>query len=186
MAAVSGNRTGAQGFTLIELMVVVIVLGIVTATVVSQFGASRHEEILRSEARELLAVMNLAYSEAVTSSRLHRLRLDPGKGRYWLEARSGEEVAFSPLRNVAGASGTIDVRLSAAVRESTEREDQGEKILFNLQATPTPSDAIDFRPDGTADAREVELRDQQGFALLLLVNPLTSRVDIVEVTGGDE
>jgi hypothetical protein len=43
------------------------------------------------------------------------------------------------------------------------------------------SDAISFYADGTADQREVELRDPEGFGLALRINPITSRVQYIEL-----
>jgi predicted secreted protein len=43
-------------------------------------------------------------------------------------------------------------------------------------------DAISFYPDGTADAAEIQLRDRDGFQLLLQLNPVTGRVHITEPT----
>ena len=42
-------------------------------------------------------------------------------------------------------------------------------------------DAISFYPDGTADDREIELRDPDGYGLALRVNPVTSRVQLIEL-----
>jgi hypothetical protein len=38
-----------------------------------------------------------------------------------------------------------------------------------------------FNPDGTADAREIRLRDRDGFRLGLRINPVTARIHIVEL-----
>ena len=41
-----------------------------------------------------------------------------------------------------------------------------------------PEEAVTFYPDGTADARQIELADRDGFRLALRINPITSRVQI--------
>jgi hypothetical protein len=40
-----------------------------------------------------------------------------------------------------------------------------------------------FFADGTADAREILLRDRMGFQLVLRINPVTARVNVMEVAG---
>jgi hypothetical protein len=42
-------------------------------------------------------------------------------------------------------------------------------------------DSVAFNPDGTADSREIVLRDRTGFRLGLRVNPTTARVEILEM-----
>ena len=39
-------------------------------------------------------------------------------------------------------------------------------------------EAVTFYPDGTADARQIELTDRDGFRLALRINPVTSRVQV--------
>jgi hypothetical protein len=41
--------------------------------------------------------------------------------------------------------------------------------------------AVTFYPDGTADARQIELADRDGFRLALRINPITSRVQITKM-----
>jgi hypothetical protein len=40
---------------------------------------------------------------------------------------------------------------------------------------------IGFYPDGTADPAEIQLRDRQGFGLLLKISPVTARVRVLEL-----
>jgi len=47
-------------------------------------------------------------------------------------------------------------------------------------------EAITFYPDGTADGTEILLQDRAGFKLVLQVNPVTGRVEIVEPQGEQE
>jgi hypothetical protein len=41
-----------------------------------------------------------------------------------------------------------------------------------------PPQAVTFYPDGTADARQIELTDREGFRRALRIDPITSRVQI--------
>jgi len=40
---------------------------------------------------------------------------------------------------------------------------------------------VNFYPDGTADSVEVVLRDEAGFGLRLRIDPITARVEILEL-----
>jgi len=178
-------RTG--GFTLIELMVVLVLIGIMTAMIIPEMKGTFEDAVLRSSGRELVNVFNLAYSRAVTVNQLQRVRLDPGTGRYLLERRvkaGPGENGFAPVRDVPGGEGKIDSRISMELRRPEDVLPDGSD-----QAAPPVSggvtaiwdQAIAFYPDGTADAGEVLLQDREGFRLALRINPITARVDVVQL-----
>jgi Tfp pilus assembly protein FimT len=158
-------------------MVVLAVLGILSALIVPQFGTSMEDSRLTAAGRELVSVMNLAYSQAVTKHAPCRLRIDREKSRYWLE--SPIAGGFEPVDDVPGAAGSLDRKISVQVRASGGREAGAGR---SAPAAPGKSagdvETIAFRPDGTADPREVILRDGDGFGLSIEVHPITSRIRI--------
>lgn len=178
-----------SGFTLLELMVVLVLIGILTATIVPAMKGSYEDALLRSTARELASACTLTYSRAVTTSQLHRLRLDIKAGRYTIEraSRGGEQgTAFVPVREFPGAQGKLDTRISIEIREPVENpsaapEERAEPIPGDEMRMENPSEVISFYPDGTADAREIVLRDREGYRLGMRLNPTTARVRLVEL-----
>ena len=103
------------GFTLIELMVVIVLIGIMTAMIVPEMRGTLEDAVLRSTARKLVSVFSLASSRAVTVNQLHRVRLDPKTGRYALETmRTREEGGggFAPVRDIPESEGELDTRIS--------------------------------------------------------------------------
>ena len=168
------------GFTLIELLVVITVIAILSVMIVPQFASTYQDSLLRAAGRELLAVMNLAWSQAVSLQRTHRLRIDPGQNRYWLESlqETGRgAMEFAPVRDVPGSAGQIDRRITLEAREP------GESIPRERDAAAAPPEGsgaapevILFLPDGTAEARQVLLSDPEGFRISLEVQPSTARV----------
>lgn len=176
-----------SGFTLIELMVVLVLIGIMTAMIIPEMSGTYEDAVLRSSSRELINVFNLAYSRAVTANQLQRVRFDPSSGRYVMEkrvrARLGES-GFAPVRDVPGGEGKIDSRISMELHRPGEGlsdgSDQGEQSASTDNSLAQDT-AIAFYPDGTADAAEVLLQDRDGFRLALRINPITARVNIVEL-----
>lgn len=177
------NRTA---FTLIELMVVIALIGILSAMIIPEMRGTYEAALLRSTSRQLVNVCNLAYSRAVSMEQMHRVVLDPSTGKFMLEKRqtsTRDGKNFVPADDVSGSRGKLDTRISIRFHRRTE------DLLDNGSAEtmiPAASDdggriAIGFYPDGTADPGEIQLRDRQGFGLLLRISPVTSRVRVSEL-----
>ena len=180
----------AAAFTLIELMVVIALIGILSAAILPEMKGTYEDALLRSTGRELVNVFQLAYSRAVTLNQVQRVRIDESTGRYLLEAPArepGVNGAFVPVKDVPGSEGTLDSRIAVSLHLGNAEPASEE----NSVAVPPPSieseaasepNAISFYPDGTADACEIQLQDREGFRLALQINPVTARVRIRELT----
>jgi prepilin-type N-terminal cleavage/methylation domain-containing protein len=108
------SRRGRTAFTLIELMVVIVIIGIMTAMMIPEMKGTFQDALLRSTSRELINVFDLAYSRAVSLNQLRRVRLDEKTGRYLVEKRvleNGQEN-FVPADDVAGGKGELDPRIA--------------------------------------------------------------------------
>src|SRR5438045_4322565 len=101
-----------RAFTLMELMVVLVLIGIVSALIIPQMKGTYEDRLLRSTSRELVDVFGLAYSRAVSLNQLHRVHLDFASGRYALErrVRQGGQYSFVPVTDIPGSEGTLDTR----------------------------------------------------------------------------
>src|SRR5438552_14946942 len=66
------TRHFSRAFTLIELMVVLVLIGILTAVMIPEMRGSYEDAMLRSTSRELINVCHLAYSQAVSLNQVHR------------------------------------------------------------------------------------------------------------------
>ena len=180
----------ARAFTLLELVVVLAIISVLTAMIVPEMRGSYEDALLRSSARKLISVFELAYSRAVSLNQMHRVRLDSISKRYFIEQRSrgGETLdGFVPLRDVSEAEGTLDPRISFQLQQPRpELTDEGNPesapAQENDRSMPVFDEAIAFYPDGTADGMEVLLLDRAGFQLRLRINPTTARVHILEKT----
>ena len=85
MMPTSRAKIKARGFTLVELLVVVAIIGLITAfalpTVSSVFKMS-----LNKTAREVASIVKETYNSAVITGRVHRIAYDLEKGDYWVES----------------------------------------------------------------------------------------------------
>jgi type II secretion system protein H len=176
-----------RGFSLVELMVVVVIMAVMAALIVPAMRGTMEAERLRGAGRQILQSLHLAYSQSITQRQPHRWHFDPGSGRYQVERpdRTGSAPSpFVPVMGLPQSQGLLDRRITVEIRPATTM------AVFDLDrnqpATPafetSPSDdpnAVAFFPDGTAQAREIVLRDQDGFEQILRVNPITAQVTLI-------
>ena len=175
-----------RAFTLIEMMVVLVLIGIISAMILPEMKGTYGDALLRSSARDLINVFSIAGSRAISLNQLHLVRINAVTGHYEIERQvqnPGKRADFAPLQDVSDSSGKLDERISVKVRKTNETE-PGRTSAEQTAApgddpdTSVPPGAIAFYPDGTAEAATVVLHDRAGFGLRLRISPITARVQI--------
>ncbi len=181
----------ARGFTLIELMVVLVLIAVLTAVMIPEMRGTFENEQLRAASRELIRGLGIAHSQSITVNQPHRLIIDRERNRYRVERLARSEDAgtgFVPARGVPGAEGAWNERITiefrpppgAAADEAGTTASAAEARQPETGRASAPN-IIRFQPDGTADGAEIHLRDRAGFGLALRLNPITARVRVVEL-----
>jgi prepilin-type N-terminal cleavage/methylation domain-containing protein len=97
---------GTRGFVLIELIVVMAILAIITASVIPLFQASMHDIKIRSARSNFVSTLAFAQEKAVADSTQYRVYMNEREGRYWVEYlveydEDGEKV-FAPVEEKFG------------------------------------------------------------------------------------
>ena len=196
MNPTNANRHRRAGFTLVEIMVVLVLIGILAAVIIPEMKGTMNDALLRSTSQELVSVFNVAASRAISINQAQHVRLDRKSGKYLIEVRAREKggaARFVSVRDVAGSEGTLDSRIAFEILRPGETAPGGpEPEPGASPASPVPEpdpaggEGITFYPDGTADPGDVVLRDREGFRLALRINAVTSRVRIIELGRGPE
>jgi len=87
---------GNAGFTLIEVGVVILILGIIASFVVPNFQNSSHAKLV-SHIRRLAVSFRAVRAQAILDGRTYRLVYDLSEHKYWsaiADEREGEEISL--------------------------------------------------------------------------------------------
>lgn len=155
------------GFTLIELAVVIVILGIMIGIVIPVLGEITDANLRRS-ARHLTGMIRFLHDEAQAKKNVYRLRFDVPNGRYWAEALtplSDRAVEFKRVHSVLASEGSLS----------------GQTTFKDVRVASHPDDpGILFTPDGWVEKAFIHLRDGQDRLFTLVVNPLTGDTELLE------
>ena len=185
-AAIDCRRCGASGFTLMELMVVVVMIGIMTALIIPEMKGTYEDALLRSTGRKLVSTIQLANSRAITRSQIQRVRIDSRDGRVSIEGGSAKGQANNTSNDLPGGDGKLDSRITIEIKPAGEEPSESPGAAASFVSGDDlgkrgQEQTITLYPDGTADAVEIVLRDREGFRLGLRINPITARVQSIEL-----
>lgn len=143
------------GFTLIEIILVVLILSVIAAMALPNFSRSYVQMQFKGDIQELVQSMKYAQSRAVGKNTIMRISFDTQESTYWLEQQN-EDGDFERFRGrMAG-----ELKISGDVRFDGN------------------SEAILFYPDGQMDKTyiyicrkeicyTVSTKEQRGFVHIL-------------------
>ncbi len=156
-----------RGFTLIELAIVIVVLGVMIALIAPRLGEIGEADLKRS-ARHLTSSIRFLRDEAQAKKEVYRLVFDIEGGHYWAEALtvSPEKTAeFKRVQTVIGSEGNLS----------------GQTTFRDVHAVSHPDEPfILFTPDGWVEKTFIHLRDGDGKEFTLIVRPLTGDTELRE------
>ncbi len=180
-----------RGFTLIELMAVLLILGLLTTIALPNFGL-RSARALDGESRKLAADLEFVRSRAVMTGLPHRVTFDLETMAYWIESYRSEDVEEAPIVDEAVETGREKPVAMSPPRteEPAWRRVQGthgnvrriHELVF-IDGIETDQGYVDrgefqlhFERDGTTDAAWIVFAEDGGSVITLAVAPLADGV----------
>lgn len=166
-----------QGFTLLELLVSIVIIGVILSMAVLSVGGGRDDEV-EEEARRLAALMELAGQEAILKTKELGVRFTPNGYQFmeWIKANDDDEGRWQ-----AFADGVLKNR---------ELADGLEVELFDQEGLPVTLEIEDSDEDEDEDKDE-EMKKITPHILLLSSGErtpfeLTIGVDKLEAIGKED
>ncbi len=187
---------GAEGFTLVEIIVVIALMALLTVFTLPQI-ASVFKVSLRAASREVASIAKEAYNAAVMTGRVHRIVYDLEKDEYWVESGPSdllldteESLALEEKRrkfgktleeekpsNPFGMDKSITRKKAALPRGvefvDVEAEKEKKPITEGLAYTH-------FFPHGISEQTLIHLKDTSDHKITLHIAPILGRTRLLD------
>lgn len=159
-----------RGFTLVELIVVMVLLLIVASMVAPRMSSFFRGRALSSEARRMLTLIQHSRSRAVAEGVPVLFWLDPARSAYGVQVQASHA---SELDRADTFTAEPSLRLEAAVATDTPESELGDERLGLADNLP----AIRFNPDGFPDESSLQrIVIRQGDEAALEIVPTANRL----------
>ena len=150
------RATRSRGFSLLEMMLVMVLIAAATLLAVSAFGGGMRGMQLRSGAKEIAAQFRFARAVAISSGQPQDVVIDPA-GRRWQGAKGrsgrlpdGGEIVFTGARAEQFARGPVETG-RGAVRFFPDGAATGGRV--RLLVSSPPSSSVDAGQTARSPAR---------------------------------
>jgi type II secretion system protein H len=161
------GKRSEKGFTLIELMIVIAVLGLMLALTIPRLGEIGEANLKRS-ARHLTGMIRYLRDNSQAQKKKYRIKFDIQNGHYWAELltqTSDKTEEFKRYQSVMVGEESLS----------------GQTTFRDVQVASHPDDPIIlFTPDGWVEHALIHLRDGDNKDFTLIVNSLTGNTDLRE------
>jgi general secretion pathway protein H len=162
-------KSGRDGFTLIELIIVLVIIGIASGLVGIMIGKGSGGLEMKTVTKEISSVLRYARNHSVSEKRTYCFVINKEEGA---------------------------IRLYAHKDETENEEDNEEKELLPVIDRPLPEDLLislndddsdvlymEFFPQGNSSGGTIKLENENGSIFFIDVNRITGKV---EVEKGEE
>lgn len=184
------RRSVPRGFTLLELLIVIALIGVLLAFALPDFTAVREGEHLKESAQRFRVLVAMCRAEAMNQTLRYRIRIRPdGSVHVYRQADAvkAPHLYIAPPVEWAQVPVLLPDVWVAAVQVLPEGPPPvriiDDKLQFpEMEILPSPIEEfeqpidVDFEPDGTSNSLRWVVRDVRGRGLLLTLDGRLGRV----------
>lgn len=164
------QRPSSDGFTLVELLLVIIIIGVLCVAAVPNLGRSyRHLEV-EETAKQVAALAQYGRERAIFDEMVYALYLDPKNREAWLGREELGENGVAEFHPVGSSECRRNWPQTVSMVETEGGRVSGETTV------------VRFWPDGAADSARVVFgnAEDERCAVVILATNLTVAVTPVE------
>ncbi len=166
------NRSRSAGFTLLELLVVILIIGLMTSFVTLNYPESDPVAFAKTETKKLAYLIRLASEDSLMRSRPVSLHLTPTGYRFLIRTKSNlwvpsKDKLFTSQKMPKGV--TIELNLSNDEGQFSAPTEETPQILLSTSGELTP---FKIRMVTSQTTKFSELRGQFGGQLTIRHYPL--------------
>lgn len=155
----------SKGYTLIELVVVVSLIGLMAVLAVPRFRYSVLTDDLKSSTRKMIGLIRNLRNEAIRTQKVQYLHLDLESNRFWTETSAmTEEERVLAQREASTLPGGVRL-LDVWLKGKGKNTDGTTYILFTRK--------------GYAPQSAIHLGSEDGRRFTLVLSPFLQRVKVV-------
>jgi len=165
-----GPQSGRAGFTLIELIIVLVIIGIASGIVGIMIGRGSDGLEMKTVTKEISSVLRYARNHSVSEKRIYCFVINKEEGAVRLYAHEDE----TENKNEEGIE-----------------EDNEEKEILPVIDRPLPADLLvsiddddsdvlymEFFPQGNSSGGTIKLENESGLNFFIDVNRITGKVEV--------
>lgn len=157
-----------NGFTLIELSMVLVILGIISVFAIPRFKSLLWHGDIKGAARRLTGAIRYTHNKTAMSKIRHRLNYDLDADKYWVTLRDAEGKYIKDESTLAG---TMSLPKKVSFKDIlTPRE--GEEIHGTAYT--------EFVPSGLVESTIIHLENDKERVFTLIIKPLTGNVKVYD------
>lgn len=185
------QRRNRAGFTLVEILLVVVILGVAAAVAVPAFARSFRGAKLRASTRLVLMMHRNAQSKAVLGQRYMAILFDERKGTLELvdQGQPGQKKdaffggvgggAAPPMGTVVSGGEAPAEGPPATASMLVRKLEEGVKILsFRGGRVIDDLYYVNYYPNGMCEAYEIQIGDDESRVARIQVDAVTGRAKV--------
>ena len=147
----------SRGFTLLELMIVMVIIAVMTSFAIPSLRTSLYSDQLKTTARRVIGLVSEASQEAIRTQTVHLLSFDLEQNRIWLTASKTGKLDDDKESNQK-------LTVPESVRIVDIESDHGGKRSGGTTE-------IRFSKQGYVDKTLIHLRSDDGRDLTIMLSP---------------